>query len=53
MSYPLDEISHFMKSYAVHEMETVFFLLSEINKNFIKWIVLWFIIFILKYGLWV
>jgi len=27
-----------MKSYTVYEIKTVFFLLSEIIKNFIEWI---------------
>jgi len=29
MSHPLDEIIHLMKSYAVHEMETVFLYLVK------------------------
>ncbi|VVC45619.1 Hypothetical protein CINCED_3A009304 [Cinara cedri] len=36
VSHPLDEIVHLMKSYPVHEMETVFFSLSEINANFMN-----------------
>lgn len=35
MSHLLDEIVYFMKSYPIHEMETVFFPLSKIIKMFV------------------
>lgn len=36
MSHPLDEIIHFMKSCPVHEIETIFYSIGEIFKNFMK-----------------